>query len=190
MRPGGRGPALNQQPVRTHLKSAWPAGLLMVLIFVGSTDLLAAQHTSRFLGPLLKWLFPGITDLAVGNVQLFVRKCGHATEYALLTLLVWRGLNAAQLGLSRPWPAGRAWGSWAIATFYAMTDEWHQSFVPSREGQVTDVLIDSLGAVLAIGLLWAWGQWRGRWTGRSPDPGGGASTELRPAFRHDGLNPR
>lgn len=164
----GRGLALNSQTVRHPLKSAWPALLLMALIFVGSTDLLAAQHTSRILGPLLKWLLPGITDLAVSQVQLFLRKCGHAMEYALLAMLVWRWLNAGHLGQRRPWPVRLAWSAWAIATLYAVTDEWHQSFVPSREGQVTDVLIDSMGAALAIGFLWVWGHWRGRWAQTSP----------------------
>ncbi len=175
---------LNPPWVRHPWKSAWPALLLMALIFVGSTDLLAAPHTSRILGPLLKWLFPGITDLAVSYVQLFVRKCGHATEYALLAMLVWRWLNAPHLGQPRPWPVRQAWSSWAIATLYAVTDEWHQSFVPSREGQVTDVVLDSLGAALAIGLLWAWGQRRGRWNGMAPVPDRAASSAPRTASRH------
>lgn len=178
---------MNPRTARNQLKAAWPALLLMALIYVGSTDLLAVQHTSRILGPLLKWLVPGITDLAISQVQLFIRKCGHATEYALLAGLVWRWLNAAHLGNRRPWPGRRAWGSWAIATVYAMTDEWHQSFVPSREGQVTDVLIDSLGAALAIGLIWAWGRRQGRWTGkpsapdqRAPSPHPSASPRGKP----------
>ena len=35
---------------------------------------------------------------------------------------------------------------------FAISDEWHQSFVPDRFGTVTDVLIDSLG-VLVTGFL-------------------------------------
>lgn len=41
-----------------------------------------------------------------------------------------------------------------VAVLYAVTDEFHQIFVPSRQGQVLDVLIDSLGA--ALGLLGMW----------------------------------
>ena len=38
-----------------------------------------------------------------------------------------------------------------IGIFYACTDEIHQLFVPDRSGQLTDVLIDSIG--LTLGLL-------------------------------------
>ena len=40
---------------------------------------------------------------------------------------------------------------WGIATAYAVTDEFHQLFVPGRSGQMTDVMIDSGGAL--VGLL-------------------------------------
>jgi VanZ family protein len=32
-----------------------------------------------------------------------------------------------------------------IAVIFAASDEFHQTFVPSREGTILDVLIDSLG---------------------------------------------
>jgi VanZ family protein len=39
-----------------------------------------------------------------------------------------------------------------FATFYAASDEWHQSFVPSRTASLADVTIDSVGAI--CGALW------------------------------------
>ena len=57
--------------------------------------------------------------------------------------------------------------AWGIAVAFAVTDEWHQSFVPSREGQARDVAVDALGAALAIaGILW----WIRRRTRTDPSP--------------------
>jgi len=42
----------------------------------------------------------------------------------------------------------------AIAIAYAITDELHQSSVPTRNGAPLDVAIDTAGAVLAALLLW------------------------------------
>jgi VanZ family protein len=36
---------------------------------------------------------------------------------------------------------------------YACTDEFHQLFVPGRAGLITDVLIDSIGAVFITLIL-------------------------------------
>ena len=40
--------------------------------------------------------------------------------------------------------------AWGISTAYAATDEFHQIFVPGRAGMVTDVMIDSSGALAGI----------------------------------------
>jgi VanZ family protein len=41
-----------------------------------------------------------------------------------------------------------------IALLYAFSDEWHQSFVPGREGALRDVGIDALG-VIGVSLWFA-----------------------------------
>ena len=47
----------------------------------------------------------------------------------------------------------RYWIAWFLAVVYATTDECHQLFVPDRAGRVTDVMIDALGAAIALGAL-------------------------------------
>ena len=42
---------------------------------------------------------------------------------------------------------------WVITTAYAGTDELHQLFVPGRSGQVSDVLLDSAGALIGLAVL-------------------------------------
>ena len=37
---------------------------------------------------------------------------------------------------------------------YAITDEIHQLFIPGRNGNVVDVLIDSCGGLIGIGVIW------------------------------------
>jgi len=40
--------------------------------------------------------------------------------------------------------------SLAITMIYAASDEWHQSFVPSRSASLIDVLIDTTGGLCGI----------------------------------------
>lgn len=40
-----------------------------------------------------------------------------------------------------------------ISILYAMSDEWHQTFVPGRSPAVQDVLIDTAGILIAFFLL-------------------------------------
>lgn len=136
---------------------AWlPVLLWMGVIFIGSTDVLSSRQTSRFIGPLLRWFQPDVTENQIKFVQMIVRKTGHVTEYAILAILLLRALMPA----SRPrggCPSGHhlvfALG---IATAYAVSDEIHQSFVATRQGSGWDVLIDAVGA--AVGLV-AWNEW-------------------------------
>ncbi len=135
-----------------HLKLVqWlPAVVWMALIFTGSGDALSEQHSSLFLEPLIRWLFPWFSDQGVYNAMFFVRKCGHTTEYAVLAILLWHAIRkTAAVPEFWAWPHARA--AFVIACVYAATDEIHQTFVPSRQGAVVDVLIDALGA--ALGLL-------------------------------------
>ncbi|MDQ3397410.1 MAG: VanZ family protein [Deinococcota bacterium] len=50
---------------------------------------------------------------------------------------------------------GRPWLTVLLASFYGLTDELHQSMVPGRHADVWDWLADTVGAALAVGLLWA-----------------------------------
>ena len=131
--------------VRSFLKYWLPVIAWMIFIFVGSTDLLSAEHTSRFIGPFLRWFSPGVSDATIASVQLVVRKCGHLTEYAILAALLYRALHR------RLW-----WAAFVIAGLYAALDEFHQSFVSSRTGSPWDIFIDCIGAALGLLLFSFW----------------------------------
>jgi VanZ family protein len=140
-----------------------PVILWMALIFSGSSDALSSQRTSRFIVPLLRWLYPGVSDDTIDVVQAVVRKTGHLTEYALLAVLFWHAWRQPVRNDRRPWCWREAAIAVGLAMLYAVTDEWHQSLVPSRDGRWQDVLIDSAGAVLGIVALWRCGRWRRWW---------------------------
>ena len=80
--------------------------------------------------------------------------------YGLLACLYLRALRP-HLGSSNR----LRWLSWGLAVVYALTDEYHQRFVPGRSGTVVDVGIDGVGAGLAM-LLHRWSQLREAWTHR------------------------
>ena len=148
---------------RSFLKYWLPVIGWMLLVFSASTDLMSSQHTSRFLGPFLRWLVPGISDAAIQLAQFTVRKTAHLAEYAVLALMLWRALRQPVPGDTRPWSWREARHALLLAALYAATDELHQAFVPSRDSAVADVLVDSLGAAAGLGLIWILGRIRKRW---------------------------
>ncbi len=142
------------------LKSWLPVFLWMAVIFMMSTDLGSSGHTSRFTEPLLRWLNPDISPAAIAFVQTLIRKGGHLTEYAILALLALRAAGRS-LRTEQTQRFGKAAGiALLIAVTYAATDEFHQSFVPSRGASVYDVLIDATGALLALAGAALWRKWR------------------------------
>jgi VanZ family protein len=125
----------------------------MLAIFSFSTDILSAQHTSRVIGPFLRWLNPDVSERTIQLVQTIVRKSGHVVEYAILAILFRRAFSQFIKNNSRlAWWRQTGW-SLLAAILYAVTDEYHQSFVPSRWASPWDVLIDSLGAALGLAIL-------------------------------------
>ncbi len=85
----------------------------------------------------------------VKRVDPIFRKCMHASVYFILALLVFNACY--QTGI-------RGWKLYIYAiTFsflYACTDEYHQTFVKGRSGEVKDVLIDTLGSIFSMFLAY------------------------------------
>ncbi len=124
----------------------------MGLIFMASTDPFSAAHTSRFIEPLLRYLFPNISAGAIETVHLCIRKSAHLTEYGILGILLWRAVPERKTNpeVADWWRAGVAL---LVATFYGATDEFHQRYVPSRGPSVHDVVIDACGAAVALAIV-------------------------------------
>lgn len=73
-----------------------------------------------------------------------VKKSGHVIGYALLALSYWYAMGMAK---------NKRWLVWLFVILYALTDEYHQSFVAGRHSSIWDVLIfDNLGALFSLWL--------------------------------------
>lgn len=134
----------------------------MVVIFSASTDSMSAPHTSRIIGPFLHWLWPGIPAWLVEDLQVGIRKSAHVTEYSVLAWLYWRLLCQVQGRAPWPWDVRLVRMTILLTALYASTDEFHQLFVPSRGSAVTDVMLDTAGAVVAMFILRTWYRFRNR----------------------------
>jgi VanZ family protein len=135
----------------------------MLIIFSFSTDSLSTRHTSRIIGPLLRWFNPDVTEKTIQRVQTAIRKSAHVTEYAILSMLLWRSFSHRLKKNSHAWSWRLAGWVLLVVAAYAATDEFHQSFVPSRMASPWDVLIDTVGAALGLLVLWIFGRWRKWW---------------------------
>ena len=127
----------------------------MMIIFSASSDRQSFQHSSRIIGPLLHWLFPRITPEIEDQLVFYCRKGAHFLEFAILGILAWLAFRSLQ-PQPRPWQRSDALKALILVFAYAVSDEVHQAFVPSRQGVPLDVLIDTAGGVAGLLLLgWA-----------------------------------
>lgn len=81
------------------------------------------------------------------------RKLAHLIEYGVFCFLLYRSLGNQGRICWRPQLA-----SWSIlaAAAYSLTDEFHQLFVPGRGASLVDCAIDTMGAAIAMSLIYAY----------------------------------
>ena len=86
-------------------------------------------------------------DVNVLSLNYFIRKCAHFLAYLVLGIIVLFAMR--RIGFR-----GKTgvWITLLICIGYATTDELHQAFVPGRTPKLLDVLIDSSGASIGIGI--------------------------------------
>lgn len=123
----------------------------MVVIFLFSAQ--NADDSSDTSGKVLSFLCGlfGYTpsDAMKDTLSFLVRKAAHMTEFGILGVL-WLNLLREGLGQFRY----RYAVAFAVASAYAVTDEFHQLFIDGRAGQAVDWLIDSTGIVLWLTAAW------------------------------------
>lgn len=129
---------------RLRSAATWlPAIAVMCLVYYGSSRIdgpgallvTVRQAADRF------GLAPSDSRLAVFLFQ----KAGHFAEFGLLAWLLLRAIRLT-------WRTARHPGAGALvlAALFALSDEFHQAFVPGREPRIRDVIIDLAGAAVAI----------------------------------------
>lgn len=105
------------------------------------------------------WL-SSIPNLKSGLEQdLILRKIAHIFEYALLTFLLYRAIRP-EADQYKPGKQERTAFLKAlllaiiIAFLYALSDEFHQTFIFGRKGRIEDVGIDSIGILITSFLCY------------------------------------
>lgn len=77
----------------------------------------------------------------VNKLNKPLRKVVHFTIYLILAILVLNALNNFDI-------KNKTIITIVFCLIYAITDEYHQTFINGRTGQLSDVLIDTLGSII------------------------------------------
>ncbi len=127
----------------------------MGVIFLASTPSGSADNTRPIVDSILRHFFPNIvrymTFEQIDQVDWIIRKGAHITEYAVLAILAYRAFRFGRPGFQHSFP------TWTLilGALYAASDEYHQSFSPTRGASVMDAMVDILGVSVGIALsLW------------------------------------
>ena len=130
-----------------------PLVFWVALIFFFSSTAASANQTSRIIGPILHFLFPSAPDETIQRYHFFIRKCAHFTEYGLLAFwTIWALARSSHESLKKY----RFLIAIIIVLVVASTDEFNQSFEPSRTSSPWDVLLDCIGGTSMSVALWLW----------------------------------
>lgn len=118
-----------------------PVLLWMGLIFFlshqdGNTSTLQSGIVLDFLRSIGIQFTPDTLPIFTG----VIRKGAHFTEYAILYFLL------TKIPL-------KPLACFTILLLFSLSDEWHQTFVPGRSGQLSDVGIDLLGGIFVMLVL-------------------------------------
>lgn len=88
---------------------------------------------------------PGPVSIASGVL--------HVIEYAVFGFLIACSLIAQNPAMPR---RRMLTVSVIIAVLYSMTDEIHQAYVPGRQTDVLDVIVDAIGGLVGVGVWFVW----------------------------------
>lgn len=142
-----------QTPTYKKLLAWLPAITLMILIFALSAQEadVSSAKSSHLLDTIIHVIekLTGITIEPHSDfyeiLHTILRKLGHFSEFAALGCSITLPLRIQGM---RGWKLFAA--SEILTAIYAATDEFHQLFVPGRDGNPLDVCIDSMGACVGI----------------------------------------
>ncbi|NCF75217.1 MAG: hypothetical protein GWO87_01885 [Xanthomonadaceae bacterium] len=88
--------------------------------------------------PNLRSSLPNLWDL-------IFRKIAHILEFAVLTYFLIKAFRNYNISAKNI-----LFFSFIVSFFYAMSDEFHQTFIQGRCGAIKDVLIDTIGIILCL----------------------------------------
>lgn len=138
-------------------KQNWRKGLLAytplfvwVIVILGlGSGIGSMEETSRFVRPLLHFLFPSASEETYVLYHAIIRKCAHVFEYSVLSFLAYRAFSLTLRPIFLTFPA-----SLSVVLVIASIDEFRQSFLESRTSSTYDVLLDVISAALTLFIIW------------------------------------
>lgn len=123
------------------------------VVLFASTGNASMSQTSRFIRPLLEFLFPNSPEETLLIYHGYIRKLAHFTEYGILAFLAfWAFSNSRVIFLHKKW----FFAAFGLVAFVAIIDETNQSFNVTRTGSVYDVLLDCFGGFAILSIIYLW----------------------------------
>ena len=122
----------------------WMAIIFKLSAQPGEQSNLLSTKVTTIIVSLAKLFRP---DVNVLSLNYFIRKCAHFLAYLVLGIIVLFAMR--RIGLTGKKGVGL---TLLLCIGYAITDELHQAFVPGRTPKLLDVLVDSSGTSLGIGI--------------------------------------
>lgn len=131
---------MTKKKLKCLLVIAW----MIIIFWFSSMPAVLSDEKSHFVIYVFNLLGLNLNSIFGDLANFIVRKCAHFSEYFIFFLLLYNFYKEY-------FPKKKALIFSLTSVFlYACTDEFHQLFVPGREGRVRDVLIDTSGGVLAM----------------------------------------
>lgn len=110
-------------------------------------------QTSRFIRPLLEFLFPNTPEETLIFYHGYIRKLGHFTGYGILAFWAFWAFSASRIKvLKEKWFLS----SLVVVALIATIDETNQSFNAARTGSIYDVLLDCFGGFTILLIIYIW----------------------------------
>jgi len=120
--------------------------IIITMIIWAAGIYIASNQPNLLAVPLLKkydLLHNNFNKTQIDLLEFMIRKTMHIFEYFVFTVLLFVVLKSFYIKLS-------IYISPMLSLLFAISDEWHQYYVPGREGRLADVFIDSIGIFLAL----------------------------------------
>lgn len=110
---------------------------MAIIFYLSSQD---GQTSGELSGGLLVFIFGQVEEGSI--LYVLIRKFAHVFLFFVLAIL-------ADINF-KPYSKNHFVYAFVLTVLYCISDEIHQTFVPGRACMITDMLIDSGGALLAL----------------------------------------
>jgi len=136
---------INQKAIlRWGLVFAWMLVIFMLSAQISSESSDLSSGITKFVLNIINRLLPRI-EIDLNAFSHFIRKSAHFIAYLILGILSLHAIDEEK-NQAMTWMIKAL----LICVLYAMSDEFHQLYVPGRSGEMKDVLLDSTGSLVGI----------------------------------------